>query len=360
MNSGWMRRTSRIYLGELNKSKMTTLKQFLNNYTTAINYSIVRIWSEQDFSNALLGKTFTDGIRKRFSMTARLSQCIAKQSKEMCNSQIERKKKRIPRMRNHVANLDSRFVVIKEFNGHFDMCLKFGSGVPTMIVPFNWTRHTRKFQDSGWELGGSIRLGYDDKGLFVDLLFEKEKPSKITTGTVIGIDRGFNSMLYTSDRQQIGTELKEKIKKFGRRRKTAHHYIKTEENRLLKELNLDGVKTIVLENLKRVRNNSRGKFSRETNRLLSFWHYAKVGNRLRLRCEEQGISIDYKDPWKTSQRCPGCGNIDRRNRRGERFVCLKCNLTDNADYVGAKNLEALGLAGAYSLRSLPSNFGGHK
>ncbi len=104
--------------------------------------------------------------------------------------------------------------------------------------------------------------------------------------------------------------------------------------------------------------NKRGRFSRGVNRLLSFWHYARVGNRLEQICEELGISVYRKDPWKTSQRCPECGNIDRRNRRGANFLCLRCGHVDNADHAGAKNLEFLGLAGGYSLRSLPGKLNG--
>jgi len=160
-------------------------------------------------------------------------------------------------------------------------------------------------------------------------------------------------MLVTSDEQFIGEELKEEIKKGGRR-KSWHHYIETEANRYLKQLNLDGVKLISSENLKHVKRGKRGKFSRKVNRLLSFWLYAKVGERLKQICEEKGVRISLKNPWKTSQRCAVCGNIDRRNRRGKRFFCLSCGYETDADYNASKNLEALGLAGVYSLRSLPT------
>ena len=235
------------------------------------------------------------------------------------------------------------------------MCLKFGSGVPKLVIPFNWTKHTNKFINDGWVLAQSIRLGYNNKkGLFVDLIFEKECPELREEGGVIGIDSGLNSMLVTSDNQFIGAGLKETIKRGGKRRKSWHHYIETEANRFLKQLNLDNIKLISLENLKHVKRGKRGKFSRIANRLLSFWLYAKVGERLKQICEEKGIRINLKNPWKTSQRCSVCGNIDRRNRRGESFLCLRCGYATNADYNASKNLEALGLAGVYSLRSLPT------
>lgn len=355
--SGWMRRTSRIYLTELNDKKQSTVKDFLNNYANGVNYTIHRLWSVRDnFDSNLLGKDVTNDIRKRFNVTARLAQCIGKQAKENVNSQKEKSKRtqRMPRLKSHIAHLDSRFVTIEDFSkNHFDMCFTGKSGAQTIDIPFNKTKHTNKFFDNKWELSKSIRLGYNRKGVFIDLIFEKPKPPKKQVGDIRGLDRGYTVPLYSSDGQKIGSELKEKIKKAGTRRKSYHHYITTEENRIIKQLSLDNIKILVMENLKNVK---RGTFSRNNNRLLSFWHYAKVGNRLAQWCEELGVSIHFKSPWKTSQHCPCCGNIDRRNRNGEKFVCLKCGFSDHADHVGSTNLELLGLAGVYSLRSLPSKF----
>ena len=357
-HSRWMRRTSRIYLNKtVNKTKIDKLKSFLILHQLVVNFCIVLFWAIHDTDNTLAGADVIKSIVERFGITARLAQAAGKQAKEVVGSQKEKSKRksRMPRLTSHIANLDSRFVKIEHFNGHFAMCLKFGSGVPKLIIPFNWTKHTNKFRDSGWELATSIRLGYNRKGLFIDLIFEKERPKVREQGVIAGIDSGFNTMLVTSDGQFIGgEELKKEIKRGGRRRKNWHYYIETEANRFLKQLNLDNIKLISLENLKHVKRGKRGKFSRKANRLLSFWLYAKVGKRLTQLCEEKGIRISLKSPWKTSQRCSVCGNIDRRNRRGERFVCLSCGYATNADYNASKNLEALGLAGVYSLRSLPT------
>ena len=357
-HSGWMRRTSRIYLNNtVNQSKLDTLKSFLIHYQHVVNYCIVRFWSTHDTDKSLPGADVTTPIRARFGITARLAQAAGKQAKEIVCSQTEKsvRKRRMPRFTSHIANIDSRFVNIEPFNGLFEMCLKFGSGVPKLVIPFNWTKHTNKFRDTGWELSKSIRIGYNAKGLFIDLIFEKEPPKVRDQGAVIGIDSGLNTMLVTSDKQFIGgDELKAEIKRGGKRRKSWHHYIETEANRYLKQMNLDNIKLISAENLKHVKRGKRGKFSRKVNRLLSFWLYAKVGIRLQQLCEELGLRISLKNPWKTSQRCSECGNIDKRNRRGERFVCLGCGYATNADYNASRNLEALGLAGVYSLRSLPT------
>ncbi|KCZ71753.1 transposase, IS605 OrfB family, central region [Candidatus Methanoperedens nitroreducens] len=361
-NHGSMRRTSRIYLNDLNKSKSDTMRVFLNLYQNIINYCICLFWSASDFTENLADKGITKSIEERFGVTARLSQCTSKQAKEIVRSQMKKSKRsqRMPRFKSHMANLDSRFVEIEKFNGHFEICIKTGSGVPKMVIPFNWTKHTNKFRDNGWTLSNSVRLGYDKKGIFIDLIFEKEKTPLRQEGNVMGVDRGFNCMIACSNGQMIGKGLKEIIKKGGKRRKSYHHFIETETNRCLKQLDTDNIKLIALEELKNVKANKRGKFSRKVNRLLSFWHYARVGKRLEQLCEEKGICIAHKSPWKTSQRCSVCGNIDRRNRKGERFLCLKCESEMNADYNASKNLELLGLAGVYSLRSLTNNFVGNK
>lgn len=353
VRKGWMRRTSKIYLKTLNKGKIDTIKLFLNKYQDATNYTIVRLWSEQNMTSELLDKIFTSKIVDRFNTSARLSQCIGKQAKEIINSQ-RNKIQRIPRLKSHIANLDSRFIKIEEFNGHFDMCIRTRSGIPEMIIPFNWTSHTNKFRDNGWLLGNSIQLGYDNKGLFIILIFEKQKPENKLCGNVVGIDLGYNIMLSCSDGQMVGKNLKNSIIKSRKRQNSYHHFITTETNRYLKQLNIDNIKLIALENLKNVKSNKRGKFPRNMNRLLSFWHYAKVIKRLEQICEEHGVMLSLKNPKYTSQRCSICGKIDRRNRRGEKFFCLSCGHTDNADHNASKNLESLGLAGVYSLRSLPN------
>jgi len=318
-------------------------------------------WSAKDFSNKLADKSVTDKAIKRFGITARLAQLARKQAKEIVNSQREKskRKRRMPRFKNISITLDSRFFVLEKFNGSFDWALKFQSGVPKIVVPFNNTEHSLKFLNSNWMLGKSIRLGIRDKRIWVDLIFEKPKPELKQEGEILGVDLGYRIPIATSRKELIGKELKTKIEKTGKRRKSYYHYIKTEYNRLLKQLDLSNIMLLAVENLKNVKKNKRGKFSRRVNRLLSFWLYAKVINRLRQICEEQGVCFKFKSPWKTSQRCPICGNIGSKNRKSDRFHCTNCGFEENADIVGAMNLEFLGLAGAYSLRSLKSSSTGY-
>ncbi|MBO0858126.1 MAG: IS200/IS605 family accessory protein TnpB-related protein, partial [Chloracidobacterium sp.] len=94
--------------------------------------------------------------------------------------------------------------------------------------------------------------------------------------------------------------IKELIKKKGKRSKTSHYHIKTEIFRALKQLKLDGVKAIVLEDLRYIKHGKRGTFSRHVNRLLSFWSTTRAVEWLKCRCEELGIRVIFVAPYKTS------------------------------------------------------------
>ncbi|MBX8640642.1 MAG: transposase [Thermoplasmata archaeon] len=100
-------------------------------------------------------------------------------------------------------------------------------------------------------------------------------------------------------------------------------------------------------------------FPRAHNRRLSHRLYAREAEWLEQRCEEQGIEPRCVSPWKTSQFCRFCGKWDRRSRSGKVFRCVHCGHRDDADMNGVQNIRLLGLAGVYSLRSLPDKFIGN-
>src|SRR5215470_32047 len=242
-NSGSMRRASRVYLTCANIGKITQLRLFLLLYVNVVNYFIERFWTMKDFTPALADKVITGRAVNRFKITARLAQCAAKQAKEIVRSQKDRKVKTMPLLRRKVATLDNRFVKIEEFKGAaFDLGLSFASGMPKITIPINQTAHMNRFGGHGWQTGSTIRLGMNDRGVWIELIFEKERPELRTEGRVIGIDRGFRKAFVTSDGQEIGAELRDQIVGVDKRSKKAHRRIRTELLRSLGyyRVNLDG------------------------------------------------------------------------------------------------------------------------
>src|SRR5499426_922149 len=346
-NSSSMRRASRVYLSSANVGKVAQLRLFLLLYVNVVNYFIERFWTAKDFTSALADKVTTGRAVNRFKITARLAQCAAKEAKEIVRSQKERKIKTMPLMRRKVATLDNRFVRVEEFKGAaFDLALSFASGLPKVTIPIHQTAHMNRFLGQGWQIGSTIRLGMDDRGVWIELIFEKKRPEFRAEGKVIGIDRGFRKAFVTSDGQEIGAELRDQIVGVAKRSKTSYYHIRTELFRCLKGLKLEGVRTIVLEDLRYIKHGKRGTFSRHVNRLLSFWSLTRAVNWLRCCCEEKGVRIKFVSPYKTSQRCHRCGKIDSRNRKGERFRCLSCGHEDDADPERGAESGILGVGGS--------------
>lgn len=355
VNKNHMRRAVRVYLNDLNDGKAASLREFLLKYRSVTQYFLERFWSASDDSADLADKAITDKAVKKYSITARLAQCAAKQAKELVRSQHKNAIKTMPKLGSKTASLDSRFVEIEEFNGiNFDLCIKLSSGAPKLTVPLNRHKHFLKYENAGWLLGKSLRLGMDrSKRLWVDFFFEKERPAKKLTGKVIGVDRGYRRAVAMSDKQATNLPLPEVLADDKRvKRATFRKWLLTELNRELNKLKLSGIKTLILEDLKGIKRTTRGTFSRKVNKALSFWLPARAALFFEQKCEELGITLIYKSPWKTSQRCSKCGKIDSGNRVGDKFKCVKCGLEINPDYNASLNLELLGKAGVYSLRRL--------
>ena len=77
-----MRRTSRVFLNELNIGKQATLKAFLLLCHTVTQYFVDLLWQRKDLSADLADLPTIHLACERFGITTRLSQAMAKQAKE--------------------------------------------------------------------------------------------------------------------------------------------------------------------------------------------------------------------------------------------------------------------------------------
>jgi IS605 OrfB family transposase len=353
-----MKRSARVFLNDLNQGKAEVLQAFLYLCHDVLQYFIDLFWARGDMTAKFADLNTVHLAVERFGITTRLAQALAKQAMETVAS--KRKKpageRKRPSLRRHVVTLFYHFLKLEEFQGEeSDFAAVFvGSGAPRLTAPFRSTTPINKLIADGWAISNTVRLGMRRRRLWIELIFEKERPDPKTEGRVVGMDSNYRHGLIFSDGQQVGRELHARIQSFDKIEKHTRRQIKEELAREIKKINLTGVKTIVIEDLKRVKDGKRGTFSRTMNRRLSHWQYAYAVDLLERRCEIEGVRLEKKDPWKTSQHCPACGRWDKRNRRGDKFCCVFCGYSDHADFKAAKTLELLGLAGAYGLRSLPS------
>ena len=183
-------------------------------------------------------------------------------------------------------------------------------------------------------------------------MVEKARPALKMRGDVVGMDSNYKHGLMFSNGQTTGDAAYETIQGFAKRQKHTHTRIKSLMGHALKQIDWSNIRVLCIEDLKHVTHFRRGTFPRRLNRRLSHWLYDFLTQRLACLCEEHGIRLERKDPAYTSQYCRLCGKWDRRNRRGDEFVCVHCGHRDHADANAAHNLTILGLAGVYGLRLL--------
>ena len=355
-----MRHASRVFLNDLNVGKTVVIKDFLVKCHDVTQYFVDLFWQRRDFSANLADLPTVHLGCERFEITTRLSQAMAKQARECIRAACERdgRKARRPNVHKLTSTLYSHFVEVSPFEGSFDFAVKLiGSGAPRLVIPCRSTKHLNRLIGRGFAIGKSIRLGVKKGRVFIDFMLEKARPPRKSTGRVVGMDSNYKNGFVFSDGQNVGQSLVEKICSFSVRGKHTHKQITDMVGAELKKVDWSGIKMLVIEDLKSVKSGRRGKFRRLMNRRLSHWLYAYVADWIGRCCEDApgaGTRVEKKNPAYTSQYCCRCNKWDRRNRRGDKFVCVNCGHSDHADSNASKNLELLGLAGVYGLRLLQS------
>ena len=71
------------------------------------------------------------------------------------------------------------------------------------------------------------------------------------------------------------------------------------------------------------------------------WAFFQLRTFLAYKARLLGVRLQLVDPRYTSQSCPECGVIDKRNRKNQsEFLCVECGFAGHADHVGARNISS--------------------
>jgi putative transposase len=71
----------------------------------------------------------------------------------------------------------------------------------------------------------------------------------------------------------------------------------------------------------------------------------ELHRQLQYKTQRQGGLLVPVPPQNTSRKCPECGHVSAENRKSQaKFVCVQCEFSANADFVGAVNIREAGLA----------------
>ena len=248
----------------------------------------------------------------------------------------------------HVGNtirLSSLVAKIERGNGSFDHVLKVSGltkGEP-IVVPFK--AHKRLLHwlgKSGARLLQGCELGEGWASLWIDL--PDEEPRK--RGVKLAVDIGISKLLVDSKGTHYGTEIKaicqrvRRCKPGGKGKRRARVTRQCYINRVVKELPWNRMAVIGVEDLNGLKTGKKKNRSKEFRKATAPWTYRHALTRIEQLAQENRVRLVKVDPRNTSRTCPQCGLVSAENRRGERFQCVSCNYTGDADHVGALNVLA--------------------
>lgn len=187
-----------------------------------------------------------------------------------------------------------------------------------------------------------IRLGRRG-GLVVRVVVEHPRRTAVSNRDAIGADVGVNHGVTTSDGRcspslrpimDRARSRNAERQRQGYRSKASRTALKQaldREARRLVTLAERGQKSIAIERLKTLGN-------LKPSGSIGGWARCHFGDRVRQIAEIVGVAVHEVSPAYTSQCCPRCDTVDRRNRRGIAFTCIGCGYVAHADVVGARNI----------------------
>lgn len=226
----------------------------------------------------------------------------------------------------------------------FDYWVKMTPG-PRM--PAKSHQGLNKALRAGGTLTNTAEIAVDRKGRLIARVFVRFDISKaIDTGDYTGVDVGVNHAVCTSDGYQsksLRPILEKTTQKNAERRRQGHihklqsrrsackQFLDREAKRLVASAKR-GNKTLILERSKTLGN-------LRTSGSIGAWARRHVGQRVHDLAEVTGVAIQEVWPAYTSTTCEVCGYVDKKNRRGIYFCCLRCGHMAHADGLASRNIQ---------------------
>lgn len=209
-----------------------------------------------------------------------------------------------------------------------------------------------------WKLkGATLTYQSRSKQFWIRLVYETENPPLKIEGEILGIDRGIRNLAVTSEGQVFSSNSNRAAqRRYLYNRKTAQSKgtasarsrlkaMSGKEKRFSRDVNhkiakklvgLDHVKTYVLEDLKGIRNQDRG---RKQNKRLGSWPFHQLAFFLTYKAEALGKEVVYVNARYTSRKCSCCKTIQKESRKKSKYHCKQCHFQLYADWNAAINIK---------------------
>lgn len=329
------------------------LRATLERCNEACNWLSAMAFESKVFGQYSLQKLHYRTMREQFGLTAQAAvRCIAKVADAY---KVDQKTKRT--FREHAAQpYDDRIV---RFMSDDRVSIWLLSG--RSKIPFVMGEHQRRLMA---HRKGEADLMFVRGKWYLACVCDFDEPELLTPDGVLGIDMGIVNIATGSDGTRFsGAEVEAKRKKYAKRRAVLqrvgtraakkrlkkignkHSRYQKHENHCISKQIVSAAKrsqlSIQLEDLKHIR--ARCKAGKEQRKRLHNWSFGQLRNFIEYKAKMHGVAVLAVDPAYTSQECPECGHIDRRNRPKQAlFSCVACGHSGNADQVAARNISRRG------------------
>lgn len=323
------------------KIKHSQWKQIAYANASEIVRSLVKKVSSKTFARykKLYSKCLKENKHKSFT------------SKRYSDLNVNLLKRVKTQIKNVSINIDQRLVDC-ESGKHFDEFVRIKSPYfkngkhRSLTINLPIKHHKHSLQYNNWERKKTIKITKKNNNYFLSFTYEKTTPQIKTNGKELGLDIGYKKLISTSDKEFYGEELLKLYEKISRAKQGSRNFkqLLIERDKLINEacnkLPIEDLQRLVIEDLKNVKHKSI--LSKKFNNKLQRWSYRQTINKLERLCEENGVLLTKVDPAYTSQTCHQCGVVEKKNRRGELYVC-SCGLDTDADYNAAVNILHRGI-----------------
>ena len=230
--------------------------------------------------------------------------------------------------------------------------------MPILIGPYQLEKLQGKL--------GSMRITEKSGKWMAQIAVETPEVQSVGIG-VMGVDLGLkcpavavtdtgNTKFFGNGRlnKYMKRKFRSKRKELGKAKKLSvirklddkeQRWMKNQDHKISRDIInfaiMNNIGIIRLENLSGIRQTART--SRKNEKNLHTWSFYRLAMYIEYKSALVGINVEYVDPKYTSQKCPGCGTLNKAKDRNYRCAC---GFHTHRDRLGAINVcDAPGMNG---------------
>lgn len=338
----------------------------IKKYTLACNWLSEKVFDTKQLNHSNLNSLYYHFLREKFYLKSQMAQSVMKTV--------------IARYKSAKSN-GHKWSLVQFKNSEYDLVWNRDYSLNNFLFSVNTLDGRLKFPfekkameqyfDGTWKFGTAKLIHKHDKWfLHIPMTKYFEQVNDLEINNVVGIDLGINFLATTYDSNGTtkffnGRAVKHKRGKFKTLRKnlqqkqtySARNRLKeigSRENRYVTDVNHQVTKALVeqhpkgtlfvLEDLTGIRTATEKVHVR--NRYVSVsWAFYQFREMLEYKARMYGHKVIVVDPRYTSQTCPKCVHVDKKNRnkKNHTFECKNCQYRSNDDRIGAMNLYRKGV-----------------